>query len=416
MPNRVLVALSCLLAPRAADACGGCFSPPEEVTQVESHRMVIALSPLETVLWDQITYQGDPADFVWVMPVPSTEVSIEIAEGRFFDELDARTAPIVKPRSPPPRPFCSSNAAACGDDDGAAGGGGDQAVDGVTVHDRQTVGPYDTVTLTGESGGALLEWLAVNGYRVPDETLPAIQHYVDRRSAFVVMRLAPGRGDSAMQPVRIGFPGYLSTFPLKMVTVGASGALDLSLWVMAEQRYQSANYATVAVDPATLAWDWSAGRSNYAQAFAAAIEGAGGRAWVVELAQPLKEVPLGAGPDLAIVRGVVPYAFVTRLRTRMLVDHMNEDLELSPSADPSPIGREIFAELDVNRPPDADCGTAACLLDLGRGASSTLAPLLCGVLAITAASTCSRAWRTRRARRSATSSGPPSAPLARRSG
>jgi hypothetical protein len=55
-----------------AAACGGCFHVPNPMgtpTAVNAHRMVIVVAPGQTILWDQIVYEGDPSDFVWVLPV-----------------------------------------------------------------------------------------------------------------------------------------------------------------------------------------------------------------------------------------------------------------------------------------------------------------------------------------------------------
>ncbi|HTM19610.1 MAG TPA: DUF2330 domain-containing protein, partial [Kofleriaceae bacterium] len=160
------VAVLAAAGERRAEACGGCFAPPGEVTRVDGHRMVIALSTAETVLWDQIVYSGSASDFVWVLPVPSPLVKLELADEAFFTQLDAGTAPTIVPASPSP---CSSaNAASCG------GGGGDSVPvdddpsDGVTVYDRDVVGPYEMVTLGSEDPNALYDWLTLRGYAIPE--------------------------------------------------------------------------------------------------------------------------------------------------------------------------------------------------------------------------------------------------------
>src|SRR3970040_1473761 len=101
----ILVAAATTLSarPRSARACGGCFSPPETITSVDSHRMVIALSAGKTILWDQIRYTGDPQDFVWVLPVPSDQATLGIADSAFFEDLEAGTAPQIQ-GPPPPQP------------------------------------------------------------------------------------------------------------------------------------------------------------------------------------------------------------------------------------------------------------------------------------------------------------------------
>jgi glycogen synthase len=68
MLKRALLALSLVLAPRPAAACGGCFGPPAQPTLVTGHRMAFAISETQTVLWDQFQYQGEPEDFSWVLP------------------------------------------------------------------------------------------------------------------------------------------------------------------------------------------------------------------------------------------------------------------------------------------------------------------------------------------------------------
>src|SRR5687768_2349894 len=129
-----------LAAERRAEACGGCFG--QTITTVESHRMAVLLSAERSILWDQIVYSGDPEDFVWVLPVPGPEVTIELADASFFDELDGQTAPVVQPR---PADFsdqegcfgcCASGGTAL------AGGGGDEDV---IVYTEGAVGPYETV-------------------------------------------------------------------------------------------------------------------------------------------------------------------------------------------------------------------------------------------------------------------------------
>jgi len=183
----LIVATTCsaaLLAPaRHAHACGGCFTPPvqptEGISTVESHRMIIELSPEQTILWDQIRYSGNPADFVWVLPVPTPDAQVELADATFFDELDSQTAPRVQPAYPL---YPCGGGSGCGD---AAAAGTDavdhpyQPDDPVTVYSEDTVGPYETVIIGSEDAGALRTWLVDHGYQVGAETEPIIDHYIE---------------------------------------------------------------------------------------------------------------------------------------------------------------------------------------------------------------------------------------------
>ena len=340
-----------LTAERRAEACGGCFG--QTITTVESHRMAVLLSAERSVLWDQIAYSGAPEDFVWVLPVPGPQVTIELADASFFDEIDGQTAPVVQPR---PTDFdqgaCFGCCAAGGGDVAAAGGDED-----VIVYTEGAVGPYETVVLGGEDGAALQDWLTEHGYPVQEAAVPIIDKYVDAGSAFVVLRLAPDAGVQAMQPIRVGYKGFLARFPLEMVKIGAYGQLGLTLWIIADQRYEPANYPTARIDPAKLVYDWNSITSNYEDVFDETIDDAGGRAWIVEHADRFDLLWFTQPADPDLVKQTVPNSFVTRLRTRMLVEHMDRDIELAPAADAAPVSRFLQAGAEIDRPFDDEPGS-----------------------------------------------------------
>ncbi len=96
-----------------AHACGGCFHPPPTPTEVETvvtgHRMVFSTSPLQSVLWDQIQYSGNPSDFAWVLPV-TPGAMIQLSQDAWMASLDAATAPVVTG----PTPNCPQSSASGG--------------------------------------------------------------------------------------------------------------------------------------------------------------------------------------------------------------------------------------------------------------------------------------------------------------
>jgi hypothetical protein len=301
-----------------------------------------------------------------VLPVPGPDVAVEIASEAFVDTIDRETAPQVAPGHDP----CAA-AGGCGgsfsvDDTGSV------VVPGVEVVDRSVVGPYDTSTITAEDPDAMYVWLQSNGYAFPDSAIPTLDRYIAAGSSFIALRLAPGEDVSAMQPVRVRFRGFMGTFPLEMVTIGATGQVELSLWIVAEQRYAAANYTTVTVSEDDLVWDWAAGTSNYEDAFDKAIAANGGRAWVAEyarrlsgdLAQPLKDAAL---EDFEIAATALPAPYVTRLRTRMLIDHIDQDLQLAPAADPSDLPRILYARQSANEDCDAEVAGITGAPDRGPG-------------------------------------------------
>jgi hypothetical protein len=341
-------------APRPAAACGGCFAPPDTVTSVGAHRMVISLSTERTTLWDQISYTGAPEDFVWVLPVPSPATVVELADPLFFQELENQTAPVITPPFVPP----PTNCAECPYCGGSGGGGQDAAAAlpdaDVIVYQEETVGPYEMVVVGGSTGDSLQTWLVAHNYAVPDATVPVIDHYIATGSVFVALRLAPGEGVNRMQPVRVRYPGYMGTFPLEMVTVGASGVLELTLWVISEQRYEShAPYAALNIATSELTWDFNVFPGhNYNQLFDQKIDAAGGRGWVTEFAKPFNWIWLSTAAETEVATVGLSAPYLTRLRTRMLVDNMDADLELQPSADVGNVDnyRQVLLENGINTP------------------------------------------------------------------
>src|SRR5205085_5696859 len=133
----------------------------------------------------------------------------------------------------------------------SAGGG---AEDKVTVFHQGVVGPYATATVGSDDPAALRTWLVNNGYTVPDSTLPTIAFYVQKKMVFVALRLRPNVGIQQMQPVRVTYPGYMATFPLRMVAIGAVDAVKITLWVVSEQRFAPMNFPEARIDFTRVTW------------------------------------------------------------------------------------------------------------------------------------------------------------------
>ncbi|WP_437707861.1 DUF2330 domain-containing protein [Sorangium sp. So ce448] len=272
-----------LLSPREALACGGCFAPPTETTVVNAHRMVLSVSPVQSVLWDQIQYSGDPSAFGWVLPVKRGAI-LEVGSDAWFETLDAATSV----RITAPSSTCARSGGGCGatlgtaDAAGEAFGGGDQ----VTVLHRGTVGPYETVTLATDTPGALNTWLETNGFNVDESTQPIIDAYVDEGFDFIAIRLQPGKDVKEMTPVRVVTPGANPALPLRMVAAGTGANVAITLFTISEARLAPEGFAAAAVPIDLLAWDFASQESNYGVLREKAIAAAdGGRAFLTPYAQ-----------------------------------------------------------------------------------------------------------------------------------
>lgn len=293
---------ACVLASVAAttsdaEACGGCFIPPNtEGTVVTGHRMALAISPKQTVLWDQIQYSGDPAEFAWVLPV-KPGAYIEVATDAWFETLEAATAVSVLE----PDVGCHDDfnfggcGAASGGDrafagvaeensaEGTSGSGGGPAVE--VIH-RGTVGPYETVTLSTMTPGALNDWLTKFNYNVDPSTQPIIDAYVTEGFDFIAIRLLPDKGVREMKPVRVVAPGAGDTLPLRMVAIGTGANVAITLFVIAEGRFAAANFPNVEVPVDLTAWDFETNTSNYGELRAETLKQAEkGSAWLTAYAK-----------------------------------------------------------------------------------------------------------------------------------
>jgi hypothetical protein len=245
---------------RRASACGGCFHPPTQtVTDITDERMLLSVSATQSTLYDQIEYSGSPSSFAWVLPIHGT-VTVGLSADVLFDSIDTLTATQINP--PPqncPAPTnCTvpSGAAAFAAADGGALGS-------VQVLAQANVGPYSTVQLHSSDSTALDNWLTSNGYNVPAAIQPILDAYVMEGFDFLAMKLLPNQGVQAMRPVRVTTPGASLSLPLRMASIGTGAITGITIWVVADGRYEPQNFPFFHIDDSQLVWDWSANLSNY---------------------------------------------------------------------------------------------------------------------------------------------------------
>jgi hypothetical protein len=382
-----LVAAAVAVTPRDAQACGGCFHPPSQSGDViTDERMGFVVTPQQTTLYDEINYQGNPASFAWVLPIHG-QVTVGLSADIAFEALDAATQTTIVAPNLPPCASCQcgeyggANAAApTGSGSGSSSGGG-----GVTVISQQTVGPYDTVQLSSTNPNALNAWLTANGYVIPADIQPILTAYVTEGFNFLALRLAPGQGVNAMRPVRVTSTGAGLSLPLRMVAAGTGASVGITIWVLADGRYEPQNAKTFTVNPSTLVWDWSVGSSNYTTVVAQQEALYNNAAWQIESSldvlptqvegtiladDPTQDyLPTGGdgdagdgGPgesaeqvrqdDLAALfpGGDNTSVRITRFRGDIARAALSSDLVLQASADQSPMSNIYQVTQSVNAP------------------------------------------------------------------
>lgn len=282
-PVVVVALLGATSNPTPAEACGGCFVPPEENTVVTGHRMIMTVGMTQSTLYDQIEYAGDPEEFAWVLPIVGT-VDIGTSSDLIFNQLGFDTSVQVRqPIQECPEIYCDYPQAP-GDDasfgDGATGGGEQNG--GVDVLAQETVGPYETVQLAASDPNALNQWLSDNGYNVPSDIQPIIDTYVNDGFNFLAMKLVPGAGIDRMAPVRITTEGSNAVLPLRMVAAGTGATTTATLWLIGEGRYEPTNFPTFEINPANVIWNYDTADSNYNLLRQDAYDASQGFGWLVE--------------------------------------------------------------------------------------------------------------------------------------
>jgi Uncharacterized protein conserved in bacteria (DUF2330) len=282
-----------LVGEREAKACGGCFHPPTQVTSdITDERMLLAVSPTQTTLYDQIRYSGSPTSFAWVLPIHGT-VEVGLSADVLFAAVDTLTTtqiPAPPSSCPAPPNNCNTNSAFGSAAPGAAGsssGGGDKG--GVTVTKQENVGPYATVQLHSTDSSALENWLAQNGYQIPADVKPIIGQYVTEGFDFLAMKLLPNQGIQAMRPVRVTAPGASVSLPLRMAAIGTGASVGITIWVVSDGRYEPQNFPFYHIEDKDLVWDWTASASNYTTLRSLNETKLAGKGWELESSLTLNQ-------------------------------------------------------------------------------------------------------------------------------
>jgi hypothetical protein len=269
----VVTSTLAIVGEHQAAACGGCFHPPRPPTQTASditdERMLLAVSPMQSTLYDQIRYAGTPSSFAWVLPIHGT-VEVGLSADVLFDSMDAVTATQIIPPTPQNCPSPSG----CNQGSGCAGSFAESASapgatyetggpHSVVVTKQENVGPYATVQLHTTDPSALNTWLTQNGFDIPADATPIIDQYVAEGFDFLAMKLLPNQGVRAMRPVRVTTPGASFTLPLRMAGVGTGVSVGITIWVVSDGRYEPQNFPFYRIEDSALVWDFKTNSSNY---------------------------------------------------------------------------------------------------------------------------------------------------------
>jgi len=300
-PVRLLppvLAFAALFAASDALACGGFFCSQTPIDQA-GESIVFSMDPatgkVDTHV--QITYEGEAADFAWVVPVP-TLPSLFLSTDQLFSTLAANTAPVFN--------VTYTEQGSCegyyygsgyGDYDASSsssyadtGGPG-----GVTIVATQTVGPYDTVTLQAQSSQQLLTWLQDNGYDLPDQLDPLLAPYVANDAYFVALKLQNDKSAGDIAPFGMRYDGQKAGIPIQLTSIAATPDMRLKVYVFGEHRAVPESYLHVQLNDVAL--NYIDRGTNYEQVITRAADEAGGQAFATDFAGDPSFLQNALNPD-----------------------------------------------------------------------------------------------------------------------
>ena len=223
-----------------------------------------------TVLSMENNYQGPPAEFALVVPVPTViqEAQVKTLPRALFDKVDTLGAPRLVEYweqdpcaiEPPPRdyagaPMVEEDVMPDPDEDGD-----DKDRDyHVKVEARFSVGEYNIEVLSAEQSTGLDRWLRDHHYTIPKGAEPLLRPYVEQGMKWFIAKVDPKKvtfgadGMATLSPLRFHYDSTEFVLPIRLGLANSAGTQDLIVNILAPNtRYEVANYPDVTI-PTNLA-------------------------------------------------------------------------------------------------------------------------------------------------------------------
>ncbi|MEQ1504999.1 MAG: DUF2330 domain-containing protein [Myxococcota bacterium] len=365
----VLAAAAC--APMAYAFCG--FYVAQEPGSLFNHssKVVLVRDGDHTVLTMANDYQGDPEAFGLVVPVPQeiTPDMVKIGDRAMIDKLDQYTIPRLAEYwdpDPCPEPMKSARGfgarmapMAAAPMEMAAGSAARDEDYGVTVEQAYSLEEYDIVVIQARDGAGLEQWLAKEGYRIPDGASSVLQSYIRQNMHFFLAKIDLSAqkelGVKWPRPLRVAYDSPKFMLPIRLGTVNADGAQDLLVFALTKGgRVETTNYRTARMPTDLNVPEYIADGGNFATFYTATFDRKVARdamsavyleyAWPISVqCDPCSGEQL-SGAELQALgaswatdyHGGVEGGFVTRLHVRYDRAHFPEDLVFQETADAEP--------------------------------------------------------------------------------
>ena len=360
------------MAPRAAAFCGFYVGRADTSLHNHSSKVVIVRHDGRTVISIMSDYQGDPAQFALVVPVPVvlTRQQVHVGDIEVFKHLDEYSAPrLVEYEDPNPCPtYGMLRAPAEGsvmvESAAAPPPPPPASALGVRIEAHFTVGEYDIVILSAQQSEGLQTWLIQNGYRIPKGAADALTPYIRDGMKFFVAKVNLTQqhrlGLEYLRPLQFAFETPKFMLPIRLGMINANGPQDLIIYALTQTgRVETTNYRSVPMPsgidiPRYIRDDFDAVYSaifdhqvEVTEQRAVFTEYSWNMAWCDPCAAPplnrdelrqlgvfwLSRPPAAGGTMRSYMPAPAPAVMLTRLHVRYSADTFPEDLMFQETAD-----------------------------------------------------------------------------------
>ncbi len=266
-------AVTAVLLPFAAHAfCGFYVAGGGAELFNNATQVVLMRDGTRTVLSMQNNYEGPPADFAMVVPVPVVlkKEQVKTLPREVFTRIDQLSAPRlveywevdpcwVEPKYDEEERSVKyeKRKRKYSEDEGGA-----EPL--VKVEARFEVGEYDVVILSAKDALALERWLKENKYKIPEGAEPLFKPYIQQGMKFFVAKVnakkvtfdehRPPRGTgeepvmAKLSPLRFHYDSDKFELPVRLGLINAKEKQDLIVQILAKnQRYELANLPNVTI-------------------------------------------------------------------------------------------------------------------------------------------------------------------------
>jgi hypothetical protein len=229
--------LSALLFAAPAFPCAGIFHAAGKLAESDSQEVILEQLSDGVRVHYSVVYDGDSADFGWVIAVPGAVSALADGDIVLFDDVRNYTAPTVEWYSD----YASSGCGCFGASKGGDALNADTAegrANGVTILAEGFTGTYDYTLLAATDASELTDWLDDNGWSAGGAE-SEFAAYVADGWQFAALKVTPDEADTpedgrSLPPVMIDYQGDLA-FPARMALSSPLDAQRTTIYVLGDQ-------------------------------------------------------------------------------------------------------------------------------------------------------------------------------------